>query len=199
MSPPALGERLDPSFAPALSPILLAELESADYTIVGVDQRLLIRYLNPGWFGFMGLTGQDALQQLGDYLCDGFLEPEKSRHTRALMQCLETGKEWTMLCECACSDAYRLFRLKAEVIPGAGLILRYPLARKLVHDRPPQALDTGQFVDRYDIAKQCPQCMRYKSSTLGVWAWLQSWVADPPPILSRAFCPVCIENYYPGG
>ncbi len=68
MSPPALEARLDPAFAPAISPILLAELESGFQTAIGLDFGLRIRSLNPGWFGFMDLTGQRAKQQIGDCL-----------------------------------------------------------------------------------------------------------------------------------
>ena len=200
MIPPSLDVRLDPAIAPAISPILLAELESGPQTAIVVDFGLRIRYLNPGWYAFMELTGQEAKQRIGDFFCAGFLEPEQSRHTRALMDCLEFDKGWTHLCECACEDAYRLFRLDVEVLADrAGLILRYPLVRELALRPHPAPVKTEHFLNRFGIAQQCPQCKRFMSEASKKWAWLQDWIIESPPYQSRVFCPVCVENYHPGG
>jgi hypothetical protein len=148
----------------------------------------------------MELTGQEARQGIGDFLCDAFREPEQSRYTRALMDCLEFDRPWTHLCECACKDAYRLFRLEVSVLEGrAGLILRYPLVRELALRPHPKPVHASNFLNRYGIAQQCPQCKRFMDEASNRWAWIQNWMASPPPNQSRAFCPVCVEKYHPGG
>lgn len=187
---------LPPPFSARFDSDLLA---SQGGTLVVIDPRGTILWLNPAWYRFAEQNDGAHVTRHFDVGCcyfDGIAEPMRSYFMAALTDAVHRQTPFEQDYECSSPTTRRLMRLRALPVEGHGLLLEHshvweePAAASV--GEPPPAM----YTDHAGFVVQCSNCRKVRRVDSSTWDWVPRFVAATLPTVSHGLCEVCLGFYW---
>jgi hypothetical protein len=176
-----------------------AGLSARDSTVIAIDPRGRIVWLNPGWYEFASRNGgQQVIERFGLGACylDGISGSLRDLFERALRRSLATREPFEHSYECSSASLHRLHRLRVLPVVGAGFLLEHSQICELPSSEVPALALPARYVDEHGLVAQCSNCRKVRRADRSAWDWVPEWVAQSPSGTTHGICEVCVGFYW---
>ena len=187
----------------------LDSLNSHPSSVYGLDSMLNISYLNPAWFKFSAVNGNDIFDSsewlLGKNILDSIPDVLKEFYKDLFESTLEKDKHpiisKQLEYECSSPTLYRRFSMHLYPIGSNGIVIVHSLVIEEPYTSPSVegmlVFDEEEYIDEKGILTQCANCRRIENKKHpNRWDWIPKLIEEPYSMTSHGICKPCMQHYY---